>query len=78
MNKPKKTSTRMGPAPIHGTTMTPVHLRLPPTLIAKIDSFAATRLDGPDRSTLIRQLIVDGLKANGFIVDGMKANSGKR
>ena len=54
-----------GRPPKHGKAMpiAPVAVRLPDAMISQIDAVAANRLDQPDRSTVIRELLVLGLAA---------------
>jgi metal-responsive CopG/Arc/MetJ family transcriptional regulator len=42
-----------------------VPVRFPPDLLQLIDDEAASRLDRPSRSALIRDLVVDGLRIAG-------------
>ena len=42
---------------------TPLAIRLPEPMVAQIDAIAAERLDQPDRSTVIRELLVEALEA---------------
>lgn len=62
MNTPS-TPRKRGPVPDHGETMIPLAIRLPPTLVERIDAISASQLDRPNRTTLIRALIVEGLLA---------------
>lgn len=41
-----------------------VAVRFPPALLEAVDALRAQRLDGPDRSTIIRELVVLGLEAH--------------
>jgi metal-responsive CopG/Arc/MetJ family transcriptional regulator len=42
---------------------TPLAIRLPEAMVSQIDAIAAERLDQPDRSTVIRELLVEALEA---------------
>lgn len=44
---------------------TNVPVRFPPAMIAAIDELRASRLDAPDRSSVIRELVAEGLKHKG-------------
>ncbi|HIE69270.1 MAG TPA: ribbon-helix-helix protein, CopG family [Planctomycetes bacterium] len=39
----------------------PITLRLPPAMLQAIDELASSRLDQPDRSALIRELLAEAL-----------------
>jgi Arc/MetJ-type ribon-helix-helix transcriptional regulator len=41
----------------------PIALRLPEAVVEQIDAIVATRMDQPDRSAVIRELIVEALAA---------------
>ena len=43
---------------------TPLAVRLPEEMIAEIDALGEGRLDHPDRSTLIRELLAAAIKAH--------------
>jgi|SoiMethySBSTD1v2_1073268.scaffolds.fasta_scaffold732739_2 metal-responsive CopG/Arc/MetJ family transcriptional regulator len=60
----KKRTTR-GRPPEHGekALRKPVPIRLPDAMVTAIDAIAADRLDQPDRSTVIRELLVEALEA---------------
>lgn len=40
-----------------------VAVRFPPALIERVDAIAAGRLDAPDRSAMVRQLVVEAIEA---------------
>lgn len=40
-----------------------VAVRFPPALLAEVDALAASRLDAPDRSSIIRELVAEALSA---------------
>lgn len=40
----------------------PITIRLPGPMVAQIDKLRKARLDAPDKSTLIRELIAKGLQ----------------
>ena len=40
-----------------------VAVRFPPALLAEVDAIAASRLDEPDRSSIIRELVAEGIAA---------------
>jgi len=40
----------------------PVTIRLPPEMARKIEALKAGRLDAPDKSTIIRELLAKALK----------------
>lgn len=41
--------------------LTPVQIRFPSEMLARIDAIREQRLDRPDRSIVIRELIAEGL-----------------
>jgi len=41
----------------------PVPIRLPDVMVTEIDAIAADRLDQPDRSSLIRELLAEAIAA---------------
>jgi len=43
--------------------MQQIAIRLPKPLLAAVDAITVGRLDRPDRSTIIRELIAEGLAA---------------
>jgi len=43
--------------------MSPVMIRFPPEMLAEIDAMLAERLDKPDRSGFIRELIAEAITA---------------
>lgn len=49
------------PAKAPGDLQTNVPVRFPPAMIEAIDAERAARIDAPDRSTLIRELVASGL-----------------
>jgi metal-responsive CopG/Arc/MetJ family transcriptional regulator len=55
----------MGRPPKFGRAMlhSPIALRLPEAVVEQIDAIVADRLDQPDRSAVIRELIVEALTA---------------
>jgi metal-responsive CopG/Arc/MetJ family transcriptional regulator len=42
---------------------TPIAIRFPDTMLAEIDAIAAGRLDEPDRSSIVRELVAEALEA---------------
>lgn len=51
-----------GRPPKHGSAMLePVTIRLPPPMMRRIEKIMASRLDAPDKSTVIRELIAKAL-----------------
>jgi metal-responsive CopG/Arc/MetJ family transcriptional regulator len=55
-----------GRPPKHGgkaMRFAPLALRLPDAMIAEIDAIAAGRLDQPDRSSVIRELLAEAIGA---------------
>jgi len=55
-----------------------VPIRFPPELLELIDDEAASRLDKPSRSAVIRDLVVDGLRAVGKKPEALAARKRKR
>ena len=43
----------------------PLAIRFPEPMLAAIDAMAASRMDKPDRSTLIRELVAEALATRG-------------
>jgi hypothetical protein len=65
-----KGTRKAGPGrkPIEGVAMaTPIAIRFSPKMLAAIDMVRAKRIDGPDKSTTIRELVVEALQARGEI-----------
>jgi len=61
-----KTSTKRGRgrSPIGDEAMLePVTIRLPREMVARINAIRSQRLDRPDKSTVVRELIAKGLLA---------------
>jgi metal-responsive CopG/Arc/MetJ family transcriptional regulator len=52
--------------------MTPVMIRFPGELLAEIDAQIAGRLDRPDRSGVIRELIAEALEARAAKAKGRR------
>jgi hypothetical protein len=66
MAKTAKTVRRIGrPAKPAADRMGQVAVRFPPDMVAAIDRLRAGRLDAPDRSTVIRELVAEALSARG-------------
>jgi metal-responsive CopG/Arc/MetJ family transcriptional regulator len=60
----KDTAKRPRGRPLQGSrVMTPVMIRFPSELLDEIDAQIAGRLDRPDRSGVIRELIAEALEA---------------
>ena len=62
----KKNRRPIGRPPKDGSKAmrySPLAVRLPEAMISQIDAIAADRLDQPDRSTVIRQLLAEALEA---------------
>ena len=55
---------RMG-RPLKGAEnlMSPIMIRLPPAMVAEIQAISASRMDAPDRSSLIRELLAEAMAA---------------
>lgn len=47
------------------TTMQQIALRLPQPMLAAIDEMMAGRLDQPERSAIIRELLAEAIEARG-------------
>lgn len=59
-----KTVRRVGrPSLKAGERAGQVAVRFPPSLLDRVDQVRASRLDEPDRSTVIRELVALGLEA---------------
>jgi Ribbon-helix-helix protein, copG family len=56
MSKPKK-----GRPPKPETLLEPITIRLPEPMMRQIEARMAKRLDAPDKSTMIRELIAKAL-----------------
>jgi Arc/MetJ-type ribon-helix-helix transcriptional regulator len=54
--------TRGRPPKGEEALMQPITIRLPPEMVARIDEMRAGRLDAPDKSTIIRELLAKALK----------------
>ena len=52
-----------GRPPASGKAMTQIAIRLPDAMLDKIDELAQQRLDAPDRSDVIRQLLAEAITA---------------
>ena len=61
MSKPKRSPGR--PHKPDDTAFEQVSVRLPKPMLRKIDEVCASRVDAPDRSKAIRELIAKGLEA---------------
>jgi hypothetical protein len=61
--KPKKSPARGRPPLPADQTMTQLAVRFPKPMLATIDKIIAGRLDEPDRSTIIRELLAEALAA---------------
>ena len=62
MSRAAKFKTK-GRPPIGETTMQQIAIRLPKPMLAAIDEMIAGRLDQPERSAIIRELIAQALSA---------------
>lgn len=49
-------------AGVYAAKLEPVAIRLPAEMVRKIDELRASRLDAPDKSTIIRELLAKALK----------------
>ena len=58
----EKEHKKPGRPPLVGDTMQQIALRLPKVMIKALDEMADARLDRPDRSVLIRELLAEGLE----------------
>ena len=59
----QKHEKRRGRPPRHGDALLgPITLRLPEPMMAEIDRLMGVRLDAPDKSAVIRELIAAGLQ----------------
>jgi Arc/MetJ-type ribon-helix-helix transcriptional regulator len=55
---------RKGRPPVGRHTMgAPIALRFPEEMLEAIDAISASRMDRPDRSAVIRQLVAEALEA---------------
>lgn len=72
----KKTVGRPAKADEDKAVLVPV--RFPPHLLEIIDAEAASRLDKPSRSAVIRDLVVDGLRSVGWKQEAIAARKRKR
>jgi hypothetical protein len=66
MEKREKVSrSQTGRPPKYGRAMlhSPISLRLPAPVVEQIDAIVASRMDQPDRTAVIRELIVEALMA---------------
>ena len=61
MNRKKRTRPRGRPPT--GNAMDQITVRVPPQMLEAIDSIIAGRLDRPDRSSVIRELVAEALQA---------------
>lgn len=52
---------RRGRPPVGDTTMQQIAIRLPKPMLSAIDEMIAGRLDQPERSAIIRELIAEAL-----------------
>lgn len=61
-----RAARRVGrPSKAAADRMGQVAVRFPPDMVAAIDALRAARLDAPDRSTVIRELVAEALAARG-------------
>lgn len=58
----EKNQKRRGRPPKGDSSMRQIAIRLPVALIVDLDAYAAARRDCPDRSAVIRELLVAGLQ----------------
>lgn len=53
-----------GRPPVHGRTMmTPIPVRFPTEMIEAIEAIQAQRMDRPEKSAIIRELVAEALAA---------------
>ena len=62
IRKPASSRPR-GRPPKEGVTMHQIAIRLPEPMLEAIDGLTTGRLDQPDRSTTIRELIAEAIEA---------------
>jgi metal-responsive CopG/Arc/MetJ family transcriptional regulator len=64
MAKPKQPKPRPRGRPAKGDdVMEQIAIRFPKPMLAMVDNIIADRLDGPDRSSIIRELVAEALAA---------------
>jgi metal-responsive CopG/Arc/MetJ family transcriptional regulator len=56
------TERTKGRPPIAGKAMATVQIRMPERMLEEIEAIQAERLDGADRSQIVRELITEGIK----------------
>ena len=63
---PRKIKSRpRGRPPKGGEVMEQIAIRFPKPMLATVDAMIAGRLDQPDRSSIIRELVAEALLARG-------------
>jgi metal-responsive CopG/Arc/MetJ family transcriptional regulator len=65
MVKASKPKRQRGRPPVGATTMQQIAIRLPKPMLSVIDEIVSGRLDQPERSAIIRELIAEALAARG-------------
>jgi hypothetical protein len=65
MAKSAKQQRQRGRPPAGDASMHQIALRLPKPMLAAIDEIVSGRLDQPDRSAIIRELLAEALTARG-------------
>ena len=63
MAKSAKQQRQRGRPPVGATSMHQIALRLPKPMLAVIDQIVSGRLDQPERSAIIRELLAEALTA---------------
>ena len=63
MTKAPKARTATGRPRLHDDVMPTLQVRLPRAILEAIEAECASRLDAPDRSTVIRELLAEAITA---------------
>ena len=63
MAKAAKQKRQRGRPPVGATSMHQIAIRLPKPMLAAIDEMISGRLDQPERSAIIRELIAEAIEA---------------
>ena len=59
-----------GRPPVGATSMHQIAIRLPKPMLAAIDEMISGRLDQPERSAIIRELLAEAIQARGKVRRG--------
>lgn len=65
MAKAAKQKRQRGRPPVGAASMQQIAIRLPQPMLAAIDELIAGRLDQPERSAIIRELLAEAIQARG-------------